>query len=89
MSKLLGLFQRLVVTMPGTTPVKNSTVTSSLEKPSPKKLKVDDVEMKGDEKDEKLDMLLVAKLSEHATIPTRGSPLAAGYDLYSAQVGLK
>ena len=85
MSKLLGLFQRLVVRMPGTTPVKNSTVTS-LEKPSPKKLKVDDVEMKGDDKDEKLDMLLVAKLSEHATIPTRGSPLAAGYDLYSAQV---
>merc|ERR1719410_807303 len=83
MSKLLGLFQRLV-RMPGTTPVKNSTVTSSLEKPSPKKLKVDDVEMKGD-KDEKLDMLLVAKPSEHATIPTRGSPLAAGYDLYSAQ----
>ena len=86
MSKLLGLFQRLVVRMPGTTPVKNSTVTSSLEKPSPKKLKVDDVEMKSDDKDEKLDMLLVAKLSEHATIPTRGSPLAAGYDLYSAQV---
>lgn len=24
------------------------------------------------------------KLSEHATLPTRGSPLAAGYDLYSA-----
>ena len=89
MSKLLGLFQRLVVTMPGTTPVKNSTVTSSLEKPSPKKLMVDDVEMKGDAKDEKSDTLLVAKLSEHATIPTRGSPLAAGYDLYSAQVGLK
>ena len=26
--------------------------------------------------------LLVKKLSPHATIPTRGSSLAAGYDLY-------
>jgi len=31
-----------------------------------------------------MDMLQVAKLSEHATIPTRGSSSAAGYDLYSA-----
>lgn len=30
------------------------------------------------------DKLQVAKLSEHAIIPTRGSALAAGYDLYSA-----
>merc|ERR1712183_158268 len=29
-------------------------------------------------------LLQVAKLSEHATIPTRGSFSAAGYDLYSA-----
>ncbi|CAL1534641.1 unnamed protein product [Lymnaea stagnalis] len=28
--------------------------------------------------------LRFAKLSEHATAPTRGSPLAAGFDLYSA-----
>jgi dUTP pyrophosphatase len=56
-----------------------------LEKSSPKKLQVDNVEMKGVDQDKTLDMLLVVKLSEHATIPTRGSPLAAGYDLYSAQ----
>merc|ERR1711915_43592 len=31
------------------------------------------------------DVLEVAKLSENATIPTRGSPRAAGYDLYSAE----
>lgn len=30
-------------------------------------------------------MLMVAKLSENATIPTRSSKLAAGYDLYSAE----
>ena len=29
--------------------------------------------------------LQVVKLSENATPPTRGSPLAAGYDLYSAE----
>lgn len=34
--------------------------------------------------DEKRDILQVAKLSEHAIIPTRGSAKAAGYDLYSA-----
>ncbi|KAI8149160.1 dUTPase-like protein [Fennellomyces sp. T-0311] len=28
--------------------------------------------------------LLVKRLSENAIIPTRGSPLAAGYDLYSS-----
>jgi hypothetical protein len=27
-------------------------------------------------------VLAVKKLSEHAQIPTRGSPYAAGYDLY-------
>ena len=42
--------------------------------PSPKKLKLDDSKLQ------------VAKLSENATLPTRGSPLAAGYDLYSAEV---
>jgi dUTP pyrophosphatase len=30
------------------------------------------------------DTLKVAKLTEHAIVPTRGSALAAGYDLYSA-----
>jgi len=30
------------------------------------------------------DILEVAKLTEHAIIPTRGSAAAAGYDLYSA-----
>lgn len=31
------------------------------------------------------DHLLIKKLSDKATLPTRGSPLAAGYDLYSAE----
>ena len=31
------------------------------------------------------DILRVVKLSEDATLPTRGSSLAAGYDLYSAK----
>ncbi|EIW73401.1 deoxyuridine 5'-triphosphate nucleotidohydrolase [Tremella mesenterica] len=31
------------------------------------------------------DTLLVKKLSDRATVPTRGSALAAGYDLYSAE----
>ena len=44
--------------------------------PSPKKYKVDDSKLQ------------VAKLSENASLPTRGSPLAAGYDLYSAEVKL-
>ena len=30
------------------------------------------------------DILLVSKLSDKATIPTKGSVMAAGYDLYSA-----
>ena len=29
--------------------------------------------------------LLVKKLSEFAQLPTKGSPLAAGYDLYAAK----
>ncbi|KAF8974667.1 dUTPase-like protein [Flammula alnicola] len=29
--------------------------------------------------------LLIKRLSEKARLPTRGSPLAAGYDLYSAE----
>jgi len=65
--------------------VSGATLSKTLEKSSPKKLQVDNVEMKGVDQDKTLDMLLVVKLSEHATIPTRGSPLAAGYDLYSAQ----
>ncbi|OCF30801.1 deoxyuridine 5'-triphosphate nucleotidohydrolase [Kwoniella heveanensis CBS 569] len=31
------------------------------------------------------DTLLIKRLSSSATIPTRGSPLSAGYDLYSAE----
>lgn len=31
------------------------------------------------------DQLLVKKLSDKATLPTRGSPLSAGYDLYAAE----
>ena len=36
-------------------------------------------------KQKQSDVLQVAKLSENATIPTRGSATAAGYDLYSAE----
>jgi len=36
-------------------------------------------------KQRSMDTLQVAKLSEHAMVPTRGSPSAAGYDLYSAE----
>ena len=53
-------------------------VVPSIE-PSSKKLRSDpllDVPIK----------LQIAKLSENATIPTRGSARAAGYDLYSAEV---
>ena len=53
-------------------------VVPSIE-PSPKKLRSDplyDAPIK----------LQIAKLSENATIPTRGSARAAGYDLYSAEV---
>ena len=32
-----------------------------------------------------IDILQVKKLSENATIPTKGSPLSAGYDLSSAE----
>ena len=45
--------------------------------PSPKKIRMES---------EDQDLLLIAKLSENATIPTRGSDKAAGYDLYSAEV---
>ena len=36
-------------------------------------------------KQKSMDLLQVAKLSENAIIPTRGSSSAAGYDLYSAE----
>merc|ERR1712098_387853 len=36
-------------------------------------------------KQKQSDVLQVAKLSDNATIPTRGSATAAGYDLYSAE----
>merc|ERR1712025_917178 len=45
--------------------------------PSPKKQKIADISSPI--------TLQIAKLSENATVPTRGSPRAAGYDLYSAE----
>ncbi|KAI0761711.1 dUTPase-like protein [Irpex lacteus] len=53
----------------------------TVEEPQLKKRKVED---------EKSDLapvsnLLIKRHSEKATIPTKGSPLAAGYDLYSAE----
>ena len=63
--------------MPVTSPMKQSHEDNvAVVKPSPKKLKLDSLE----------DKLCIAKISENATIPTKGSPLAAGYDLYSAEV---
>ena len=59
--------------LPYTMPVTEAAAT--VVPPSPKKLKLDS-------------KLQVAKLTENATLPTRGSPLAAGYDLYSAEVEL-
>lgn len=32
-----------------------------------------------------METLLIKRLSDNATIPTRGSPLSAGYDLYAAE----
>ncbi|XP_061669766.1 deoxyuridine 5'-triphosphate nucleotidohydrolase, mitochondrial isoform X1 [Syngnathoides biaculeatus] len=40
--------------------------------------------LKSNRGEEELSVLRFAKLSEHATTPTRGSTKAAGYDLYSA-----
>ncbi|EKM80436.1 hypothetical protein AGABI1DRAFT_113618 [Agaricus bisporus var. burnettii JB137-S8] len=49
--------------------------------PQVKKRKVEDA----DSSVAPLSNLLVKRLSEKAKLPTRGSPLAAGYDLYSAE----
>ena len=64
--------------MPVTSPMKvdSNNAATGIE-PSPKKIRMES---------EDKDLLLIAKLSEHATIPTRGSDKAAGYDLYSAEV---
>ena len=56
--------------------VDSSNAATGIE-PSPKKIRMES---------EDKDLLLIAKLSENATIPTRGSDKAAGYDLYSAEV---
>lgn len=69
-SKFVNIFQKLKSS--NTMPV--TEAASTVVAPSPKKLKLDDSKLQ------------VAKLSENATLPTRGSPLAAGYDLYSAEV---
>ena len=69
-SKIVNIFQKLISS--NTMPV--TEAASTVVAPSPKKLKLDDSKLQ------------VAKLSENATLPTRGSPLAAGYDLYSAEV---
>ena len=68
--------------MPVTSPMKQSHEDNvAVVKPSPKKLKLDSPDsLEG--------KLCIAKMSENATIPTKGSPLAAGYDLYSAEVRL-
>ena len=61
------------------TPVAESSLMVGSSQPSPKKSKLDFLPG-GPIK------LQIAKLSENATVPTRGSARAAGYDLYSAEV---
>merc|ERR550534_1617915 len=51
-------------------------MTDSSSQPSPKKIRLEE---KG------VAVLQIAKLSDQATVPTRGSARAAGYDLYSAE----
>ena len=67
----VNLFQKLLKS--NKMPVTEASSSNIASSPH-KKLKLDDTK------------LMVAKLSEHATLPSRGSPLAAGYDLYSAEV---
>lgn len=50
--------------------------------PPTKKTKIDPLEEEGERRGR--GALRVKKLTEHATLPTRGSAQAAGYDLYSA-----
>ena len=69
-------------------PIKNQTsprkvvpaspmMTDSSSQPSPKMIRLEE---------EGVAVLQIAKLSDQATVPTRGSARAAGYDLYSAEV---
>ena len=51
-------------------------MTDSSSQPSPKMIRLE----------EGVAVLQIAKLSDQATVPTRGSARAAGYDLYSAEV---
>ena len=67
----VNLFQKLLKS--NKMPVTEASSSNIASSPH-KKLKLDDTK------------LMVAKLSEPATLPSRGSPLAAGYDLYSAEV---
>ena len=62
-------------------PVADSPLKVESSQPSPKKLKADGLAGAAV-------TLQIAVLSENATIPTRGSARAAGYDLYSAEVGI-
>ena len=60
-------------------PIADSPLKVDSSQPSPKKFKLDALAGAPVK-------LQIAKLSENATIPTRGSARAAGYDLYSAEV---
>ena len=62
-------------------PVADSPMKVASSQPSPKKFKPDPLPAAPVK-------LQIAKLSENATIPTRGSARAAGYDLYSAEVSI-
>ena len=62
-------------------PVADSPLKLDSSQPSPKKFKLDALPADPAK-------LQIAKLSDNATIPTRGSARAAGYDLYSAEVSL-
>ncbi|KAH7916672.1 dUTPase-like protein [Hygrophoropsis aurantiaca] len=53
--------------------------------PQLKKRKMSEAESSENESLAPVSQLLIKRLSDKATIPTRGSPLSAGYDLYSAE----
>ncbi|KAL6298101.1 dUTP pyrophosphatase [Sparassis latifolia] len=53
--------------------------------PQLKKRKMSPAEENGKSEQTPVSNLLIKRLSEKAKLPTRGSPLSAGYDLYSAE----
>ena len=75
------IFADFIFYLTNMAPVADSPMKVASSQPSPKKFKPDPLPAAPVK-------LQIAKLSENATIPTRGSARAAGYDLYSAEVGI-